>query len=90
MLPILRAYKSVQRETYDFIAPCKAYLPQAYTDNADLETYFSVCDDVWFVDDGYLEDNSVPGVWLRFLKEIGAKDHRGALTKKLYRNLQRM
>ena len=72
--PILRAYRSVQREDYDFVAPCNAYLPQAYTGNADLETYFSVCDDVWFVDDRYLESDSEPGAWLRFLKGIGATD----------------
>ena len=72
--PILRAYRSVQREDYDFVAPCNAYLPQAYTGNADLETYFSVCDDVRFVDDRYLESDSEPGSWLRFLKGIGATD----------------
>ena len=77
-MPILRAYKSayksVQRETYDFVAPCKAYLSQAYTGDTDLETYFFVCDDVWFVDDGYLESNSDSTDWLQFLKKISAKD----------------
>ena len=72
--PILWAYSGVQRETYDFVAPCKAYLPQAYTGDTDLETYFSVCYDVWFVDDGYLESNSDSRDWLRFLKGIGAED----------------
>ena len=72
--PILWAYRGDQRETYDFVAPCNAYLPQAYTGDADLETYFSVYWDVWFVDDGYLGNNSEPEAWLRFLKKIGAKD----------------
>ena len=72
--PILWAYRGDQRETYDFIAPCNAYLPQAYTGDADLETYFSVYWDVWFVDNGYLESNSEREAWLRFLKKIGAKD----------------
>ena len=81
--PILRAYKSayrsVQRKTYDFVAPCNAYLPQAYTENADLETYFSVSvsvsgADVWFVDNRYLESDSERRDWLEFLKEIGATD----------------
>ena len=72
--PILWAYKSDQRETYDFVTPVDAYLPQAYTGDADLETYFSVCRGVWFVDDGYLESDSEPEAWLRFLKKIGATD----------------
>ncbi len=75
--PILWAYDGVQREDYGFVAPCKAYLPQAYTSNTDLETYFSVCDNVWsawFVDDGYLETNSDSEDWLQFLKRLGAKD----------------
>ena len=73
-LPILWGYRDVQRETYDFVAPCNVYLPQAYTDDTDLETYFSVCDDVWFVDDRYLESNSEQQAWLRFLQKIGATD----------------
>ena len=72
--PILWAYRGDQRETYDFVAPCNAYLPQSYTGDADLETYFSVYWDVWFVDNGYLESNSDREAWLRFLKKIGAKD----------------
>ena len=98
VLPILRAYKSVQRETYDLIAPCNAYLPQAYTNDADLETYFSVCDDVWFVDGGYLENDAESRNWLRFLKEIGAaevprflKEYPDIYDKDLveYRNIDR-
>ncbi len=74
-IPILRAYKSVQREIYDFVVPSNAYLPQAYTGDDDLETYFSVLDGgVWFADDAYLEDGSDPKAWLRFLKWIGSMD----------------
>ena len=82
--PILRAYSGVQRKDYDFVVPCNAYLPQAYTGNADLETYFSVCDDVWFVDEGYLESDSEPKAWFQFLKKIGAKDVPQDITKKLF------
>ena len=56
VIPIIQAYSGVQRETHNFVAPCNTYLPQAYTENTDLETYFSVSvsvsgADVWFVDD---------------------------------------
>ena len=72
--PILRVYRGNERETSKFVVPCKAYLPKAYTGDADLETYFSACDnDVWFVDSGYLENNDAK-TWLRFLKAIGAMD----------------
>ena len=71
--PILRAYNGVQPEIYDFIKPYKAYLPQAYTGDADLETYFSMDDaDIWFVDDAYLEDKSDAKAWFQFLKAIGS------------------
>ena len=83
-IPIIQAYSSAQRETHNFVAPCNVYLPRIYTGNADLETYFSVCDDVWFIDDGYLEDSSAPQAWLRFLKAIGAKDVPRVTTKKLH------
>ncbi len=73
-LPILWAYHGEQRETADFVVPCDAYLPEAYTGDADLETYFSACnEDIWFVDGGYLENNDAE-TWLRFLKGIGVKD----------------
>lgn len=73
--PILLAYKSVQPETVDFVKPCDAYLPKSYTGDTDLETYFSVSDgDIWFVNSGYLDDNSNPKEWLKFLREIGAMD----------------
>ena len=73
--PILRAHNGVRRKTYDFIKPCDAYLPKAYTGNNDLETYFSVCDrDIWFIDDTYLDNNSNSKEWLQFLKAIGAMD----------------
>ena len=74
-MPILWAYRDVQRKAYDFVAPCKAYLPQAYTDDTDLETYFSVCDDIWFVDDEYLDSDCNREAWLQFLKQIGCTDH---------------
>lgn len=73
-LPILWAYRGEQRETADFVVPCNAYLPEAYTGDADLEIYFSACnEDIWFVDSGYLENNDAE-TWLRFLKAIGAMD----------------
>ena len=83
-MPILWAYRDVQRKAYDFVAPCKAYLPQAYTDDTDLETYFSVCDDIWFVDDEYLDSDSDRKAWHRFLKEIGAMDHPRLIKDKLH------
>ncbi len=83
-IPIIQAYSGVQRETYNFVAPCNAYLPRVYTGNADLETYFSVCDDVWFVNDGYLESDAESGGWLRFLKEIGSMDHPQLIEEKLF------
>ncbi len=74
-VPILRAYKGFQREASDFVVPCDAYLPQAYTGDNDLETYFSVYDGpLWFVDDKYLTKNSDTKAWLQFLKAIGAMD----------------
>lgn len=84
--PILRAYGSTRREASDFVKPCDAYLPQAYTDDADLETYFSVCDDVWFVDDKYLEGNSDSKGWMRFLKRIGVMDKPRVIEKSLPAN----
>ena len=72
--PILRVYRGNERETSKFVVPCKAYLPKAYTGDADLETYFSACDnDVWFVDGRYLENDDAKA-WLRFLKAICAMD----------------
>ena len=81
--PILWAYRGTRREASDFVKPCDAYLPQAYTGNADLETYFSVCDDVWFVDDKYLDRKSVSKDWIRFLKGIGAMDRPRVTEKSL-------
>ena len=83
-IPIIQAYSGVQRETHNFILPCNAYLPQTYTGDADLETYFSMCDDVWFVNDGYLESDAESGAWLRFLKEIGSMDHPQLIEEKLF------
>ena len=74
-VPILRAYKDIQRETSDFVVPCDTYLPQAYTGDNDLETYFSIFDgDLWFVDDKYLTNKSDTKVWCQFLKALGALD----------------
>ena len=81
--PILRACRGVQRDAYEFVAPCNAYLPEAYTGDADLETYFSVCDDVWFVDDGYLDSGDDKKKWLKFLKEIGTEDTPRVLRQQL-------
>ena len=73
--PILRAYNNGQPETYEFVKPYDAYLPEAYTGDTHLETYFSVSDnDVWFVDSGYLDDNSNSKEWLQFLKSMGTMD----------------
>ena len=81
-VPILRAYKGIQREDSDFVVPCNAYLTQAYTGDNDLETYFSVSDGApWFVDDRYLTKNSDTKAWLQFLKAIGAMD-TPIITKK--------
>ena len=82
-IPLLLAYSDVQRETYDFVAPRETYLPQAYTSDTDLETYFSVCDDVWFVYTGYLDSNSNRKAWLQFLKEIGSMDHPRFMKKNI-------
>lgn len=74
-VPILRAYKGTQRETSNFVVPCNAYLPQAYTGDNDLETYFSVFDGApWFVDDKYLTKHSDTKAWFQFLKAIGTMD----------------
>ena len=85
-VPILRAYKGTQREISDFVVPCDAYLPQAYTGDDDLETYFSVSeDDIWFVDDKYLTKNSDTKAWFQFLKAIGAMDTPRVIPKKISR-----
>ena len=88
--PILLVYKENQREVLYFLEPCHAYLSQAYTGNADLETYFSECDDIWYVDDGYLDDNSDPRNWLQFLKWMGAMDTPRILREKLTVNAQEL
>ena len=85
-VPILRVYKGIQRESSDFIVPCDAYLPQAYTGDNDLETYFSVSDGPpWFIDDKYLTQNSDTKDWFRFLKAIGAMDTPRVIRKKIFR-----
>ena len=83
-VPILRAYKGIQREASDFVVPCNAYLPQVYTGDDDLETYFSVYDgELWFVDDKYLTNRSDTKAWLQFLKAIGAMDTPRILKMKV-------
>lgn len=85
--PILLAYckdSGVRRESSEFIPPVETYLSQTYTGNADLEAYFSVCDDIWFVDDGYPEGKSNPEKWIEFLKQIGAVDFPRFLPKKIH------
>ena len=92
-IPILRGYKS-QNSVVEFryIKPCDVYLPQTYTSDDNLETYFSVYDgDIWFVDDAYLEDKSDAKAWLQFLKAIGAMDTPQVVKKNIptyYRNHQ--
>ena len=83
--PILLAYckdSDVRRESSEFMPPEKTYLSQTYTDDPDLDTYFSVCDNVWFVDDGYLESDLKLEVWTEFLKRIGAKDYPRFIKEK--------
>ena len=82
--PIMRAYRGIQPEIFDFVKPCDVYLPKAYTGNADLETYFSVYNgDIWFVDDGYLDGNFNLKEWLKFLKAIKAMDTPQVIKKNI-------
>jgi hypothetical protein len=73
-LPILLARKGVRGKKLFFVRPSKVYLPQAYTRNSDLETYFAPCPEVWFVDKGYLEPSDEAKEWCNFLKELGCAD----------------
>ena len=85
-VPILRAYKGIEKKIPDFVVPCNAYLPQAYTGDDDLETYFSVYDgELWFVDDKYLTNRSDTKAWLQFLKAIGAMDTPSVIQKNIVR-----
>ena len=85
-VPILRAYKGIQRADSDFVVPCNAHLPQAYTGNDNLETYFSVSNGYfWFVDDKYLTGKSDTEAWFQFLKAIGAMDTPRVIGKKISR-----
>ena len=73
--PVLRVFNGVQPEIYGFVKPCDAYLPQAYTGDTHLKTYFSGYDsDIWFVDDVYLDSNPNSKEWLKFLKSIEVMD----------------
>ena len=83
-VPILRAYKGIEKEVSNFVVPRNTYLPQAYTVDNDLETYFSVSDGApWFVDDKYLTKNSDTKAWLQFLKAIGAMDTLQVLKRNI-------
>ena len=88
--PLLLVYKGDQRENLYFLAPCYAYLSQAYTGSTDLETYFFGCDNIWYVDDGYLAGDYDPKDWLRFLKWIGAMDTPKIIRKNLAANSQEL
>ena len=88
--PILLVYKADQRENLYFLAPCDAYLSQTYTGSADLETYFSGYDNVWYVDNGYLDGSSDPKSWLQFLKWMGAMDTPRILKENLTVNAQEL
>ena len=82
--PILWTYNGIQPETFDFVKPCDAYLPQAYTGDMNLDTYFSVITgNIWFVDGGYLEGNSNPKEWFKFLKAIKAMDMPQVIKKNI-------
>ncbi|MDE0423836.1 MAG: endonuclease NucS [Candidatus Poribacteria bacterium] len=82
--PILQAYNGAQPDTVDFVKPCDTYLPQAYTGDMDLETYFSVSNgEYWFVDGGYLEGNSDSKEWFKFLKAIDAMDTPLVIEQKI-------
>ena len=72
--PILLVYGQDQQENRRFLKPCEAYLSQTYTSNTNLETYFSGCSNVWYVDNNYLESNSDRRKWLQFFKSIDAMD----------------
>ena len=88
--PILLVYKGDRREDLYFLAPCYAYLSQSYTGRTDLETYFSGYDNVWYVDDGYLDGSSDPKNWLQFLKWMGAMDTPRILRENLTVNAQEL
>ena len=86
-IQILQAHRNDSREVSKFVSPCDAYLPQAYTGDAHLETYFSVSDgDIWFVDDAYMEDKSDAKAWLQFLNAVGAMDTPQVIKKNIPAN----
>ena len=84
-IPILRGYKSQNSVTeFRYLKPGDAYLPQAYTGDDDLETYFSMYDgDVWFIDSAYLKDSSYTKAWFQFLKKMGVMDTPRVIKKKV-------
>ena len=92
--PILYAHIGMQKENFDFVKPCEVYLPTVYTDNDDLENYFSASDgEIWFIDDAYLDNDSDQKTWLKFLKMIGTMDTPKVIEKSLsvdYQNRQEL
>ena len=86
-IPILQAYKGIQGEVSNFVVPCDAYLPKAYTGNNDLEIYFSVYDEgIWFVDEAYLDDKSDVEGWLQFLRAAGTMDTPLVIERNIVHN----
>ena len=86
-IPILHAYKGIEREVSDLVVPCDAYLPKTYTGNSDLEIYFSGYDEgIWLVDEAYLEDKSDVEGWLQFLRAIGTMDTPLVIEGNIARN----
>ena len=84
--PLLLARKGVNGTQLHYIEPEKAYLPQAYTDDPNLETYFAPCSEVWFVDEGYLRSSEDAKNWCEFLKKLGCEDIPQLSKKQFQRN----
>lgn len=74
--PLLLARKAAdsQKLYYEYVQPSEAYLPQAYTGDPDLETYFAPSPEVWFVDDGYMKPDDEAKKWSKFLEELSCAD----------------
>lgn len=70
--PFLRCYQGVERRAGAFKAPGDAYLSSAYTGSGDLELYFGDGAEVWFVEEGYLDEGGAGEAWRKALKEFGA------------------
>lgn len=72
--PLLLAHKGVNGTQLHYIEPTKAYLPQAYTGDPNLETYFAPCSEVWFVDEGYLRSSEDVKNCRKFFKGLGCEE----------------